>query len=356
MKTETEKGKPRAPPKSVTTTGGGFSLWVKLTLAVISLFLGLVTPPLFTRAEEATTTTTEKDASFKGTEECTANADGTTSCTYSTLGSPESLFPCTDNVLDSYLHKDPVPGYHVVCFSTAHNPDNTIKDYLQVTYYLDGFRNKTITQTFNQYQGKFSWKHIKFGMGRKMTLEMKDWVGEFQPWAIFTPLGQRIADADLDDPETEDLIIEVLLKYQTLLVYEGGQFIWPGVAKEFRRPVNLYSIMPPGDVTDKPDRVVTLHTLSLRPLVLMVEDFLTPEECDHIQTIAEPTMKYSDVVLMDHDKGRPASDFRTSQSTFVSSRGEATLLDVEYRTASLVRVSRLHQEDVQVLRYGPGEK
>ena len=229
---------------------------------------------------------------------------------------------------------------------------------MQVTYYIDGFRNKTITQTFPQIGGKFSWKHIRFGMERKMKLEMKqeDWAGDFQPWAIFTPMGQRVADASLDDPETEDLILQVLLKYQTLLVYEGGQFMWPGVQEGFLRPVNLYSIMPVGDTTDQPERLVTLRTMSLRPLVFLVEDFLTTEECDYIQMLAEPTMEYSGVVLMDHDAGRPASDFRTSQSTFVASRGDSTLKDIEFRVASLIRVPRQHQEDTQVLRYGPGEK
>jgi prolyl 4-hydroxylase len=57
---------------------------------------------------------------------------------------------------------------------------------------------------------------------------------------------------------------------------------------------------------------------------------------------------------MDKDKGRPASDFRTSQTTFLKS-DDATILDIDDRTASLIRVPRTHQENVQVLRYGVGE-
>lgn len=57
---------------------------------------------------------------------------------------------------------------------------------------------------------------------------------------------------------------------------------------------------------------------------------------------------------MDKDKGRPASDFRTSQTTFLPSNHKA-IIDIDYRTASLVRVPRNHQENVQVLRYGVGE-
>jgi prolyl 4-hydroxylase len=65
-------------------------------------------------------------------------------------------------------------------------------------------------------------------------------------------------------------------------------------------------------------------------------------------------LQYSGVVLMDKDKGRPASDFRTSQTTFLQSNDE-TLIDIDDRTASLIRAPRTHQEHVQVLRYGVGE-
>jgi prolyl 4-hydroxylase len=66
-------------------------------------------------------------------------------------------------------------------------------------------------------------------------------------------------------------------------------------------------------------------------------------------------MEYSEVVLMDKDAGRPASDFRTSQTTFLRSTDDF-MVDIDYRTSSLVRLPRSHQESVQVLRYGLGEK
>lgn len=57
---------------------------------------------------------------------------------------------------------------------------------------------------------------------------------------------------------------------------------------------------------------------------------------------------------MDKDKGRPASDFRTSQTTFLGPVDDI-FVDIDYRTASLTRVPRNNQEHVQVLRYGVGE-
>jgi len=94
----------------------------------------------------------------------------------------------------------------------------------------------------------------------------------------------------------------------------------------------------------------------LYPLVLSVEGFLTMDECAQIQTTASPSMRYADVTLMDKDKGRPASDFRTSQTTFLSSARHSFLRSIDRKTASLVRLPVTHQEDVQVLRYGETEK
>ena len=101
---------------------------------------------------------------------------------------------------------------------------------------------------------------------------------------------------------------------------------------------------------------ITLETLSLFPLVLSVQNFISEQECTHVQTKAEPHMEYSEVTLMDRDKGRPASDFRTSQSAFIDSINDDIMKRLEHRTASLTRVPRVHQEHTQVLRYGKEEK
>lgn len=72
--------------------------------------------------------------------------------------------------------------------------------------------------------------------------------------------------------------------------------------------------------------------------------------------MAEPFMEYSQVTLMDKDEGRPASDFRTSQSTFLEAGRDVILNALEDRTASLTRIPKNHQEFTQVLRYQHGEQ
>lgn len=82
--------------------------------------------------------------------------------------------------------------------------------------------------------------------------------------------------------------------------------------------------------------------------------FLTTDECNQFQTQAAPTMQYSGVSLRDADAGRPSSDFRTSQSTFLESEYHP-FLKFDQKAASPVRLPVPHQEQVQVLRYGNAE-
>ena len=42
----------------------------------------------------------------------------------------------------------------------------------------------------------------------------------------------------------------------------------------------------------------------MRPLVLAVTNFLSPADCDYIQTHAGPHVIKSDVSRMDHDHGK----------------------------------------------------
>lgn len=135
---------------------------------------------------------------------------------------------------------------------------------------------------------------------------------------------------------------------------------WPGVRVGFERRIAVDD--SPNDNNKKKasgiesKKNVTLETLSLNPLVLSVKGFLSYDECDYIQNKATPTMQYSGVVLMDKDAGRPASDFRTSQTTFLSAVSDPLLTTLDDRTASLVRIPRNHQEPLQVLKYDINER
>ena len=60
-----------------------------------------------------------------------------------------------------------------------------------------------------------------------------------------------------------------------------------------------------------------VRTLSLRPLVVEVENFLNVDEAQHIIARAKPHMAKSGVALKDADIGKAAKEFRTSSQYFL---------------------------------------
>lgn len=84
---------------------------------------------------------------------------------------------------------------------------------------------------------------------------------------------------------------------------EGGQWLWPPV--EVGHTHVLPNLTAPGVDTE-------VVTLSLRPLVVEVKNFLTPAEATHMIARAKPHMEKSGVALKDADKGKAAKEFRTS--------------------------------------------
>jgi prolyl 4-hydroxylase len=179
-----------------------------------------------------------------------------------------------------------------------------------------------------------------------------------QPWGLYTASGERIIGeldevADGDGVNSNKHIMSSIVASGMVVVAQGGNWLWPGVHEGYERIIEL---APPSDAASSGPRNITIETLSLTPLVLSIKGFLSEEECDYIAKKAEPTLQYSGVSLKDFDVGKAASNWRTSQSTFLAAQGDPILMEIEHRTASLTRVPRNHQEYVQVLRYGHTEK
>jgi len=286
--------------------------------------------------------------------------------------------PCTPSNLENYLHATPVPGLHVVCVEPINeSADGTVHAFpetddisrklsrsnsLRLTFYKDAHaaplkrRVKVSGDTFGPGGVEsIEWLHLKMQLIMELGLAPEG--PTQQPWAAFTASGERIVGENDDVSKDGDGIgsnertLRTIAASGMMVVVQGGNWVWPGVREGFRRTIEL--AFPP---SSDESRNITIETLSLRPLVLSVEGFLTEDECDHIAEKAGPSMKYSSVSLKDADRGRAASDWRTSQSTFLLADNDRTLKNIERRTGSLTRVPRSHQEYVQVLRYGTGEK
>jgi prolyl 4-hydroxylase len=288
------------------------SAWIHhLWVAVFSLTAGILTPPILILTQPHTTAPVAERA----------------------LQSLPAHFTCDDETLSQYLHDVAIPGLHVVCFQ-----EKSLTFYKNAQYPDEKSKLAPSVDFSDSIQ---DWGSLRSVLVEHLDLQPTDDL--HQPWTTYTPQGERVSTEI--DAETNS--IESLRQAGMFLVFQGGQWIWPGVRKGFMRQVRL---------DDEGRNNVTLETLSLHPLVLSVKGFLTMDECHEIQTQAGPTMQYSGVSLMDADAGRPSSDFRTSQSTFLDSRYHPFLKSIEGKTASLVRLPTNHQEAVQVLRYGNSEK
>ncbi|CAJ1434132.1 unnamed protein product [Effrenium voratum] len=80
------------------------------------------------------------------------------------------------------------------------------------------------------------------------------------PWALFTPQGRPVAD------------LRGLQESPLLFLLEIGQWMWPAVRVGFEHNVS--------DVHE--GRVATLRTLSLRPVIFEVQNFMSDEETDQV--------------------------------------------------------------------------
>ncbi len=259
--------------------------------------------------------------------------------------------PISSNVQEQYSTLNNVESIRLTFYKESHSPpimNNQVKVGGKLT-------NGSYHGGSNGGGSSIDWQEMRMQLYAQLGLEPE---GKLQqPWAVFTPIGERII-GDNDEVTSGDgigsnkHIMNSIIASGMIIVTQGGNWIWPGVREGFQRTVLLSSL---SDTMSEP-RNVTLETLSLKPLVLSIQGFLTEEECNHIAETAAPSMSYSGVSLKDADVGKAASNWRTSQSTFLSARNDPILIDIEHRTASLTRVPRSHQEYVQVLRYGSTEK
>ncbi|KAF0709378.1 Aste57867_5968 [Aphanomyces stellatus] len=242
------------------------------------------------------------------------------------LDKPMDLNECKRRAVGHLTDVMPIVGFHVVCID-AHPHKfigavfqeglNTIEPIPFVSAADMGSLRFTIEDKagIQVPEGKIAKKHQ-------------------QPWAFFTPDGQRLSQ------------LSQLRAHPLVYVMEGGQFIWPGIHVGFKRVIpNLHGL---GDVT--------METLAMTPLVFAVDEFLKDDEIDVILDLSMDHLAPSGVTLVDGDEGKPATEWRTSTTYFLSSKRHALVRGLDQRVEDLTKVDQSHQEDVQVLRYEHTQK
>ncbi|KAG2489361.1 hypothetical protein HYH03_012191 [Edaphochlamys debaryana] len=97
-----------------------------------------------------------------------------------------------------------------------------------------------------------------------------------------------------------------------------------------------------------------IETISWRPRAIVYHNFLSDREARHIIDLAHGQMKRSTVV---GSKNQGVVDnIRTSYGTFLRRNQDPIINAIEQRLALWTHLPPSHQEDMQVLRYGPTNK
>ena len=244
-------------------------------------------------------------------------------------------------------------GYHVLCVTKPphldslkhpHNPGISF----EVQAWEDGYMNLPNNQTYHAATFAEFRRQLEeiFTIDRTDAWRVKSTEAIRQgglkadgnsKWA-FLPQKWRLFDVHRQAVET----LPAVQDQQLLLLFEGGQFIFPGVDMNFEREVIAQG------------STYLFKTLSLRPLLFQVDNLLEDEECAYMIDYSAPLMAPSDVSLMDRDEGKPATDFRTSQYVFMNTRSHSVLRRIDERIADLTGLDIRNQEDAQILKYEVG--
>ena len=96
------------------------------------------------------------------------------------------------------------------------------------------------------------------------------------------------------------------------------------------------------------------QVLSSTPRLMLIENFLSPSECEEIQKMAAPSMSPSTVLKQgDQSKGEEKikDSVRTSETAWLMNKEEPLVAKIRNRVAELVQLPMSFAEDMQVCAF-----
>lgn len=99
------------------------------------------------------------------------------------------------------------------------------------------------------------------------------------------------------------------------------------------------------------DREIDIVTRFEEPLVVVLGNVLSDEECDELIRLSKDKMKRSKIGAT-----REVNDLRTSSSMFLEESENEIVARVEKRISSIMNIPIEHGEGIQVLQYAPGQE
>jgi len=232
------------------------------------------------------------------------------------------------------LNERGVQGYHVLCIKNHVHENRKMK--LEYMIFTEGINvSDGITYDFEGSARKF-----RALMEEQLSLRYTDEkrLAEVEAskrrnkWRFFNTYGEVLSP-----------VRDYSRFIGVVLVFEGGQFIWPGIEIGYIRTVAVG------------EEVYELETVALTPLLLSVRGFLTEEECDGIRKASLPKLQQSTVAHMSSTSG-DSRKWRTSTNTFLRGQEFTPLHYINDKIANLTRTQLYQQEALQVLNYKKGQK
>ena len=101
----------------------------------------------------------------------------------------------------------------------------------------------------------------------------------------------------------------------------------------------------------KTDREIDIITRFEEPLIVVLGNVLSNEECDELIRLSKDKMQRSKI-----GKTREVNELRTSSSMFFQESENETVARVEKRISSIMNIPIEHGEGIQILKYTPGQE
>jgi hypothetical protein len=314
-KSSSNDNKPKPEPSSKNSSSPAVIRqrnWMGIGIAILAFAVGVLCPPMLkhfqvsstgnetTSSDAAGTTTKQRQEQLqhrrttsKTQKDVVYTASATHSVSLAKAMPQTPQYPCTDDRLAEFVHDEAVAGFHILCLKYVDDDGVTTGGGRSPTLHLDvrvGGTERNQVIHHREMEGAVAWDAFKVILQDSTASLHSSVPPDFQPWALFTPEGERLFDAmSVEDASSGETFVDGLAQdIGMVLLFTGGQFLWPGVRLGFKREIALYSIMPGNPPrTFEKNQTATLETLSLFPLVLAVEGFLSKEECRHIQVLFE---------------------------------------------------------------------
>ncbi|XP_010432225.1 PREDICTED: probable prolyl 4-hydroxylase 8 isoform X3 [Camelina sativa] len=154
----------------------------------------------------------------------------------------------------------------------------------------------------------------------------------------------------------------ILVLFVILILLCLGILSLPSITNNSSRPMDLTNVVQTieessesyGDEEDSNgDRWV--EVISWEPRAFVYHNFLTNEECEHLISLAKPSMVKSKVVDVKTGKSKD-SRARTSSGTFLKRGHDEIVEDIENRISDFTFIPIENGEGLQVLHYEVGQK